>query len=119
MGFRKSNGGCLRSTIEWGNMSNPFQRLVERIAKWFGFGEHESDGFDSSEFLDIICAGLVGGAVGMNVSPVISVWTSTGRMDYEMFMSIVELGGVESGLFILAALILRIWSLNLRDSQPD
>jgi hypothetical protein len=95
-------------------MSNPIKRAMEWLSKWLGIGEHESD---RSEVLDILCAGLVGGAVGMNVSTVISVWTSTGRMDYEMFMSIIELGGVETGLFILAALILRIWALNLRDSK--
>jgi hypothetical protein len=95
-------------------MSNPIKRAMEWLSKWLGIGEHESD---RSDWLDILCAGLVGGAVGMNVSTVISVWTSTGRMDYEMFMSIIELGGVETGLFILAALILRIWALNLRDSK--
>jgi hypothetical protein len=95
-------------------MSNPIKRAMEWLSKWLGIGEHESD---RSDWLDILCAGLVGGAVGMNVSTVISVWTATGRMDYEMFMSIIELGGVETGLFILAALILRIWALNLRDSK--
>ncbi len=97
-------------------MSNPMKLAMEWLSKWLGIGEHESD---RSDWLDILCAGLIGGAVGMNVSTVISVWTSTGRMDYEMFMWILELGSVETGGLLLAAIILKIWALNLRDSQPD
>ena len=116
MGFRKSNGVCLRSRIGWGIMSNPIKRAMEWLSKWLGIGEHESD---RTEVLDIIGVTLIGAAVGLNATAVFSIWTSTGRIDYEMFMWILELGSVETGGLLLAAIILKIWALNLRDSQPD
>ncbi len=102
-------------------MSNPFQRLVERVAKWFGFGENESDSSDSDskDLLDIISFGLVGITVGVTVSTVISVWTATGRMSYETFMILLEASAVESCVLVLAAILIKIWALNIRDTSQD
>ncbi len=119
MVVREWNGGRPRQETKWGDMSNPFHRLVERLAKWFGFGEHESDISDRSELLDIISFGLAGIAVGMTVSTVISVWTATGRMSYETFMILLEASAVESSVLVLAAILTKVWALNIRDSSKD
>ncbi len=100
-------------------MSNPFQRLVERLVKFFGIDQHESGGSDRSEVLDIVSMTLVGAAVGMAVSTLISVWTATGRMSYEAFMILLEASAVESGVLLLAAILIKVWALNIRDSSQD
>ncbi len=102
-------------------MSNPIKRAMEWLSKWFGFGEHESDSSDSNstEVLDIIAIGFVGLAVGMTVSKLISVWTGTGRMSYETFMILLEASAVESSVLVLAAILIKIWALNIRDTSQD
>ncbi len=102
-------------------MSNPIKRAMEWLSKWFGFGENESDSSDSdsTDLLDITSFGLVGIAVGMTVSTVISVWTATGRMSYETLMILLEASAVESSVLVLAAILIKIWALNLRDSSKD
>jgi hypothetical protein len=50
---------------------------------------------------------------------VISVWTATGRMSYETFMILLEASAVESGVLLLAAILIKVWALNIRDSSQD